>query len=98
MQEKPIRRKLAVEIKDAEEGTTLAYLIADCLLPSCIGPVVEAGVESAYAPVVMDENKMKTAIDAALYAAVDKLTEMGITDGDSNLPRGQHTNQKIAGL
>lgn len=98
MQEKPIRRKLAVEIKDAEEGTTLAYLIADCLLPSCIGPVVEAGVESAYAPVVMDENKMKTAIDAALYAAVDKLIEMGITDGDSNLPRGQHTNQKIAGL
>lgn len=98
MQGKPIRRKLAVEIKDAEEGTTLAYLIADCLLPSCIGPAVKAGNESAYAPVEIDKEKMKKAIDAALYAAADKLAEMGITDGDSNLPRGQHTNPKVPGL
>lgn len=77
MLEKPIRRKLTVEIKDAEEGTTLAYLIADCLLPSCIGPVVKAGDDSAYAPVAIDENKMQKAIDAALYAAADKLAEMG---------------------
>lgn len=98
MPTKPIKRKLTIAIKDTEEDTTLADLTATFALPLSIGPVVEAKEKTAYAIVEINNKETNKAIDAALHAAADQLTEMGITDGDSNLPRGQHNNQKIAGL
>lgn len=98
MPTKPIKRKLTIAIKDTEEDTTLADLTAPFSLPLSIGPVVEAKGDTAYAIVEIKNKEMNKAIDAALHAAAGKLTEMGITDGDSNLSRGQHTDQKIAGL
>ena len=87
MPTKPIKRKLTIAIKDTEEDTTLADLTAPFALPLSIGPVVEAKGDTAYAIVKIDNQEMNKAIDAALHAAAGKLTEMGITDGDSNLSR-----------
>lgn len=98
MPTKPIKRKLTIAIKDTEEDTTLADLAAPFALPLSIGPVVEAKGETAYAIVEINNQEMNKAIDAALHAAAGKLAEMGFTDGDSNLSRGQHNDQKIAGL
>lgn len=87
MPTKPIKRKLTIAIKDTEEDTTLADLTAPFALPLSIGPVAEAKGDTAYAIVEIDNQEMDKAIYAALHAAASKLTEMGITDGDSNLSR-----------
>ena len=87
MPTKPIKRKLTIAIKDTQEDTTLADLTAPFALPLSIGPVVEAKGETAYAIVEIKNKEMNKAIDAALHAAAGKLTEMGITDGDSNVSR-----------
>lgn len=75
----PIQRKLTIAIKDTEEDTTLAELTAIFLLPSSIGPMVEAKGDTAYAVVEIDNEEMKKAMCAALKAAGDQLARMEVS-------------------